>query len=84
MVRYVGNAEVPGICLKYFVFGNRRHGYSIRILNSDGVCAHHFISPKLTKTLDLADKLRRCVVFPENLLEILEDMQILDTEAGDL
>lgn len=82
MVRYVGNADVPGICLKYFVFGDRRHGYGIRILGENGECTHRFISLKLTEALNLADRLRRCSVFPENLPEILEDLQISDAGAG--
>lgn len=77
MVRYLGNADVPGICVKYFVFGDRRHGYSIRISEENGECEYHFVSPKLSETLDLACKLRRCSVFPENLLEILEDLQFI-------
>lgn len=79
MVRYLGNADVPGFSVKYFVFGNRRHGYSIRILMENGECSYHFISPKLSEALDLASQLRRCSVFPENLPEILEDLQVPDT-----
>ncbi len=75
LVRYLGSADVPGLCVKYFVFGNRRHGYSIRISEENGGCEYRFVSPKLSDALDLASRLRRCAVFPENLCEILEDLQ---------
>jgi hypothetical protein len=81
MVRFLGNADVPGICLKYFVFGNRRNGYGIRILEENGDDENRYVSPKLSEALDLASKLRRCSVFPENLPEILEDLQTSEAEC---
>ena len=81
MVRYVGNADIPGVCLKYFVFGNRRCGYSIRITEESGGCEHCYVSSKLSEVLDLAYKLRKCSVFPENLREILEDLQFVKAES---
>ena len=83
MVRYLGSANVPGICVKYFVFGNRRHGYSIRISEENGECEYRFVSPKLSEALDLASKLCRCSVFPENLSEILDDLQFAETECSE-
>lgn len=82
MVKYLGNAEIPGVCVKYFVFGNRRSGYSIRIIGEDGDCEHCFVSSKLSEALDIAYRLRRCSVFPENLEEILEDLQYIKAESN--
>lgn len=75
MVKFLGSADVPGIVLKYFVFGTRRSGYSIRILNRDGECANQFVSQNLEEVLSLGDKLKHGAVFPQNLSEILEDLQ---------
>lgn len=83
MVRYLGSADVPGVNIKYFVFGNRRHGYSVRISEENGECEYRFVSPKLSEALDLANRLRRCTVFPENLSEILEDLQFAKAECSE-
>lgn len=82
MVKYVGNADVPGFSVKYFVFGNRRSGYGIRIIEKDGGCEHCFVSARLSEALDLAYKLRKCSVFPENLGEIMEDLQFVKTDTS--
>ncbi len=74
MVRFVGRADLPGVCLKYYVFGNHREGYGIRISEEKGNCADQYISRDLTEVLCLAWQLRRCTVFPENLCEITEDL----------
>ncbi|MCI1956646.1 MAG: DUF6514 family protein [Oscillospiraceae bacterium] len=75
MVKFLGSADLPGVCLKYYVFGNHREGYGIRILRANGECANQYVSRKLSEVLDLAYQLRRCSVFPDNLGEILEDLQ---------
>lgn len=75
MVRFLGSAALPGVCLKYYVFGNRREGYGIRVLEGTGECANQYVSRKLSDVLDLAYQLRRCSVFPDNLGEILEDLR---------
>lgn len=75
MFRFAGSAEIPGIHLKYYVFGNRRKGYGIKISCSDGEVSVHFVSRNLFRVLTLADQFRRCKVFPENLCEILEDLR---------
>lgn len=75
MVKFVGNSDIPGVNVKYFVFGNRRKGYSIRIVENNVNSANCFVSSKLSETLDIAYMLRRCSVFPENLPEIMEDLR---------
>jgi hypothetical protein len=75
MFRFVGCADIPGICLKYYVYGNRRKGYGIKIIRSDTEFERHLVSRNLFKVLGLAYQFRRCKVFPENLCEILEDME---------
>lgn len=74
MFRFVGCADLPGICLKYYVYGNRRTGYGIKIIRSGEDFQRHLVSRNLLQVLSLASQLRRCDVFPENLCEILEDM----------
>lgn len=79
MLKYVGCADMPGICLKYYVFGNHRKGYGIKIIRTETESVDMYVSRNLMKVLDLADQLCRCQVFPTNLCEILEDMKY----AGD-
>ncbi|MCI1965699.1 MAG: DUF6514 family protein [Oscillospiraceae bacterium] len=74
MFRFVGCADIPGICLKYYVYGNRREGYGIKIIRSDNDFERCLVSRNLLKVLNLAGQFRRCTVFPENLREILEDL----------
>lgn len=80
MVKFVGNADIPGVNVKYYVFGNRRLGYSIRIIEDSEGSENCFVSTKLSETLDIAYMLRRCSVFPENLPEILEDLRFAATQ----
>lgn len=82
MVKFLGSADLPGVCLKYFVFGNHRDGYGVRILEGNGECADQYVSRKLSEVLDLASKLRRCSVFPDNLGEIMEDLLYAKTTNG--
>lgn len=75
MVKYVGCVNLPGFCLKYYVYGNPRLGYGIRIRNMSGEKSGCIVSRDLLKVFDLARRLMRCVVFPENLEEIISDFQ---------
>ena len=75
MVKFVGNADIAGRILKYYVFGNRKTGYWVRICSGEEV-SEHFFSRNLSETLALAEQLRRCTVFPFNLSEIIEDIAI--------
>lgn len=87
MVKFLGSADLPGVCLRYYVFGNHREGYGIRILKDNGECANQYVSRKLSEVLDLASRLRRCSVFPDNLREILEDLeygQVMDDTKRDI
>lgn len=75
MVKYVGCAESPGFCLKYYVYGNLHWGYGVRIHNMAGEKASCLVSRDLLTAFGLARRLMRCVVFPENLEEIVADFQ---------
>ena len=74
MIRYVGCADMAGICLKYYVFGNRRKGYGIKISRMEAESVNRYVSRNLLQVLCLANQLCRCRVFPTNLCEILEDL----------
>lgn len=74
MIKYVGCADLPGICLKYYVFGDRRKGYGIKITQRESESTGQYVSRNLLKVLNLANQLCRCKVFPTNLCEILEDL----------
>lgn len=82
MIKFLGRAEMPGVCLKYFVFGNRRDGYGIRIKNENGETKNQFVSNKLSYTIALGNQLRRCFVFSETLPEILEDLQVESRDSS--
>ena len=75
MVKYIGCIELPGFCLKYYVYGNLQIGYGIRIRSLSGETAYCMVSRDLLKVFDLARRLMRCAVFPENLEEIIADFQ---------
>lgn len=75
MVKFVGTVDVPGILLQYYVFGNRKSGYGIRISQLNGETVQQYISRNLFKVLALAEQMRRCSVFPLNLCEIIDDLQ---------
>ncbi|MVB09595.1 hypothetical protein CAFE_02520 [Caprobacter fermentans] len=75
MFRFIGCADIPGVCLKYYVFGNRRKGYGIKILRSDNDYTDQYVSRNLLRVLDLASQFCRCKVFPENLCEIIDDLK---------
>ncbi len=75
MTKYVGCADIPGVCLKYYVLGNRKSGYSVRITEPDVEISCQYVSRNLLKTLDFANRLREGAVFPCNLSEIMEDLK---------
>lgn len=75
MTKFVGSADIPGKVLKYYVFGNRKSGFGVRICSGEETSEQLF-SRNLSETLALAEQLKRCTVFPFNLSEIIEDMQI--------
>lgn len=76
MIKYIGCTDILGFCLKYYVYGDFRRGYGVRI-KEVGSCedASLFISRNLSKALDLARVLHRCSVFPCHLGEIAEDLR---------
>lgn len=74
MIKFIGHANIPGTVLKYYVFGNRKKGYWVKICSSEET-SEEFFSRNLSETLALADQLKRCTVFPFNLSEIIEDMK---------
>lgn len=82
MVQFVGKADFPGVCLKYYVYGGHQDGYGINISEDNGESVKYFVSSQYRFVLHLAKKLCRCSVFPENLKEILEDMQVEKTESS--
>ena len=75
MTKYIGRAEIPGFCLKYYVLGNHKNGYFIQIIQPDAENSCQYVGRNLLKTLDLAHKLQKGAVFPQNLCEIMEDLQ---------
>ncbi len=75
MVKYIGCMECPGFVVKYYVYGNLQTGYGVRICSMSGETARCMVSRDLLKVFDLARRLMRCVVFPGNLKEIIDDFQ---------
>lgn len=78
MRKCVGNIELYGKRLEYYVFGSRKAGYGVEITETYIERANQIVSPNLTRALNLARKLRRCSVFPANLSEIAEDLTYKD------
>lgn len=75
MMRFIGHADIPGACLRYYVFGSRRQGYGIKISRSQSDFAALYVSRNLFTVLNLANQLCRCQVFPCSLSEILDDLK---------
>jgi hypothetical protein len=75
MKKYVGNFELPNTTLKYYIFGDYRRGFGIRIVKNGEECADEIISRNIFRTYRLAKLLCRCSVFPGNLCEIVEDLR---------
>lgn len=75
MRKCVGNVAFEGKRLQYYVFGNLKTGFGIEIVETKIERANHLVSGRLEPALNLAKKIRRGTVFPENLNEILEDFE---------
>ncbi len=74
MRKCVGNIELHGKRLKYYVFGSRSEGYGVEITETYIEKADQVVSDNLDRAMGLARKLHRCCVFPGNLTEIVEDL----------
>lgn len=75
MRRCVGYVEYHGKHLKYYVFGNRSEGFGVEITET---CVEKTVKTAFHSfgtAWNLAQKLRRGLVFPANLNEILDDSQ---------
>lgn len=75
MKKCVGNIELHGKRLKYYVYGNRQSGYGVEITETYIEKAEQMVSQSLGKTLAFAQQLQQCSVFPANLSEIVDDIQ---------
>ncbi len=73
MRKCVGNIEMHGKRIDYFVFGSRKAGYGVEITETSVEKANQIVSSDLVNALNFARKLRRCSVFPANLTEIAQD-----------
>lgn len=71
----LGDSNLPGARLRYFVTGDRRSGYCVEIEEGSGNCAKAFVSESLLCAVQLGRRLKRGSVFPENLMEIMEDFR---------
>ncbi len=75
MKKCVGNIELPGRRLDYYVYGSHKSGYGIEIKETCTEIAEQIVSCNLEKAVYLAQKLQHGSVFPANLSEIVEDFQ---------
>lgn len=75
MKKNVGNIELPNMSLKYYIFGDCRRGFGIRIVKNGEECADEIISKNIFQTYRLARLICRGSVFPGNLCEIVEDFR---------
>jgi hypothetical protein len=75
MKRCVGYIELNGKRLRYYVYGTREKGFGVEITETCVEKAEQRVSQSLSTALSLANRLRRCSVFPANLNEILEDIE---------
>lgn len=75
MVKFVGCIELPGFCLRYYVYGNARQGYGVRICSISGEAACRVVSRDLLTVVGFARRLMRCMVFPGNLDEVIDDFR---------
>ena len=74
MRKCVGNIELLGKKLKYYVFGSHRTGFGVEITEIHIERANQIVSTSLEKAISVAQTLQKCSVFPTNLDEIVEDM----------
>ena len=75
MRKCVGNIELLGRSLKYYVFGCRSTGFGVEITETYVVKADQIVAQSFEKALDVAQTLQKCSVFPTNLSEIIEDLE---------
>lgn len=75
MRKCVGNIELCGSNLKYYVFGSRNTGFGVEIIVTRVEKADQIVSHDLEMAMNLAQQLQRGSVFPTNLSEIIEDFQ---------
>ncbi|MDF1493641.1 hypothetical protein [Caproiciproducens sp. CPB-2] len=75
MRRCVGNIELCGNSLKYYVYGSRSTGFGVEITVTRVEKADQIVSHDLGTAMSVAQQLQRGSVFPTNLSEIIEDFQ---------
>ena len=75
MRKCVGNIELCGSNLKYYVFGSRSTGFGVEIIVTRVEKADQLVSHDLGMAMNLAQQLQKGSVFPTNLSEIIEDFQ---------
>lgn len=75
MKRCIGNIELCGSSLKYYVFGSRSTGFGIEITVTRVEKAEQIVSHDLGTVMEVAQQLQKGSVFPTNLSEIIEDFQ---------
>jgi len=80
MKKCVGQVRLHGKRLSYYVIGDRNTGYGVRITETCMEKADQLVSGNFAEALNLAHQLRRGVVFPSNLTEIIDDYRIDDNE----
>lgn len=75
MRKCVGNIELLGISLKYYVYGCRDTGFGVEITETHVEKADGIVSQSFEKALSVAQTLQKGSVFPTNLQEIIKDLQ---------
>ena len=78
MKKCVGNIELLGKSLKYYVYGTRDTGFGVEITDTHVEKADGIVSQSFEKALSVAQTLQKCSVFPTNLSEIIEDLRAED------
>ena len=75
MRKCVGNIELNGNSLKYYVYGSCNTGFGVEIMATRVEKADRIVSHNLEEATCVAQKLQRGSVFPMSLDEIIEDME---------
>ena len=75
MRKCVGNIELHGRSLKYYVFGSRSAGFGVEITETYVEKAEQIVAHNFEEALNVAQTLQKCSVFPTNLSEIIEDLE---------
>nr|WP_319489072.1 DUF6514 family protein [uncultured Caproiciproducens sp.] len=81
MRKCVGNIELCGSSLKYYVFGSRSTGFGVEITATRVEKADQVVSHDLGTVMDVAQLLQKGSVFPTNLSEIIEDIQFANNSG---